>query len=159
MNMDRNKALKKRRYNRLTWIISIFSVIIILAINYMPRHTAGTNFGEGLTFLPLLNAILNAFTIIFLVLALVMIKRKNIKAHRRFIYAAFAMTIVFLISYLTYHTLAGSTTYFGEGAMRTIYYFLLITHVLFAIILRSEERRVGKECRSRLWRASYKNKY
>lgn len=135
MNQNTNKSIKKRNYNPLIWAISIIATVIILAINYLPRSASGAAIGIDLTILPLLNVILNGFALVFLVLALVMIKRKNIKAHRRFIFAAFLATILFLISYLTYHSLAGSTTFGGEGIIKTIYYFVLITHISLAIAL------------------------
>src|SRR5699024_12779285 len=67
---------------------------------------------------------------LLLIGALVTIKRKNIKAHRRLIIAAFCATCLFLISYLTYHALAGSTSYGGDGMLTYIYYIALIIHIL-----------------------------
>ncbi|ALC81293.1 MULTISPECIES: DUF420 domain-containing protein [Bacillus] len=88
-----------------------------------------------LTFLPLLNAICNSFTFIFLLAALFMIRQKNIKAHKRFIFAAFTTTAIFLISYVTYHALTESTPYGGEGIIRPIYYFILLSHILLSIVI------------------------
>lgn len=87
------------------------------------------------TFLPLLNAICNSFTFIFLLAALFMIRQKNIKAHKRFIFAAFTTTAIFLISYVTYHGLTESTPYGGEGILRPIYYFILLSHILLSIVI------------------------
>lgn len=55
--------------------------------------------------------------------------------HRNFIFAAFSTTALFLISYLTYHALAPSTSFGGEGIVKSIYYFVLITHVTLAPIV------------------------
>lgn len=127
-----NNNSNQRNYNPLIWALSAVAVVIILGVNYIPRSTTGTIFGMDLTVLPLLNAILNGLAFILLVCALLMIKRKNIKAHRRFIFAAFTATFLFLISYLTYHAMAGSTSFGGEGVMQFIYYFILITHIILA---------------------------
>jgi putative membrane protein len=138
MNKETNissENTKQRNYNPLIWSLSVIAVVIILGINYIPRSTTGTIAGMQLTVLPLLNAILNGFAFIFLVFALVMIKKKNIKAHRNFILAAFTATILFLISYLTYHAMAGSTSFGGEGMMKMTYYFVLITHVILSTAL------------------------
>ncbi len=85
-----------------------------------------------LTILPLTNAILNSFTFVFLVCALIAILKRNITVHRRFIYAAFVTTFLFLITYVSYHYLAPSTPYGGEGFMAGFYYFILITHIILA---------------------------
>src|SRR5690625_3767739 len=90
-----------------------------------------------LTVLPMLNAILNTFTTLFFVLALFFIKKKNVKLYRRFIFSAFTTTFIFFISYLTYHSLAESTSYGGEGVMMYIYYFILITHIVLAALIVS----------------------
>jgi|SRR5690625_1171230 len=138
MNKETNlssKDTQQRNYNPLIWTLSVVAVVIILGINYIPRSTTGTIAGMELTILPLLNAILNGFAFVFLVLALIMIKKKNIKAHRNFILAAFTATILFLVSYLTYHAMAGSTSFGGDGLMKMTYYFVLITHVILSTAL------------------------
>lgn len=126
------KNHKKRNYTPLIWVISIIAIAIILGINYLPRSLGEVDLGFDLTLLPLFNAIVNGIAFILLLLSLIMIKRKNIKAHRRFIYAAFGFTFVFLISYLTYHAFAASTSYGGSGMLMYIYYFILITHIVLA---------------------------
>lgn len=126
---------KKRNYNPLIWTLSVVAVALILGINYIPRSTTGTIFGLDLKLLPLLNAIFNGIAFVLLICSLVMIKKKNIKAHKNFILAAFGATLLFLISYLTYHAMAGSTSFGGEGFIRYIYYFVLISHIILATIL------------------------
>lgn len=126
------KNVKQRNYTPLIWTLSIIAFFLILGINYLPRSTTGTIFGMDLAVLPMMNAILNGIAFLFLVAALIMIKKRNILAHRRLILAAFTTTFLFLISYLTYHALAGSTVFGGEGIVKWIYYFVLITHVFLA---------------------------
>ncbi|WP_217586207.1 DUF420 domain-containing protein [Lentibacillus saliphilus] len=123
---------KQRNYTPLIWGLSILIVAIILATNYIPRDMDGTIAGVSLTFLPLLNAVLNGVTFLLLLGALMMIKKKNIKAHQRLIYAAFGVTLVFFVSYLTYHMMAGSTSFGGEGVITYIYYTILISHIFLA---------------------------
>ncbi|MFP3361569.1 DUF420 domain-containing protein, partial [Planococcus sp. SIMBA_143] len=79
---------------------------------------------------PLLNAVFNSFTFVFLVAALIFIKQKNIKLHKRFIFAAFTTTALFLVSYVTYHGLSESTSFGGEGLIRSVYFFILISHII-----------------------------
>ena len=130
-----SKDIKQRNYSPLIWGLSVVAVIIILGTNYIPRSTTGTIGGVDITVLPLINAILNGIAFFLLIGALVAIKKKNIKLHRNFILAAFSATFLFLISYLTYHAMAGSTSYGGEGVLKYIYYFILITHIILSTSL------------------------
>ena len=134
MSNDINNV-KLRNYNPLIWFLSILIVGVIVATYFLPEVPGGTIFGFELTVLPMLNAIFNSFTFLFLLTALIMIKKKNIKLHRRFIIAAFVTTFLFCISYLTYHSLAESTSYGGDGPMKYIYYFILITHIILAALI------------------------
>lgn len=129
------KVPRKRNYTPLIWVLTVIIVATILGINYIPRSTTGTIAGYDLTVLPLINAILNGISFVFLVVSLIYIKKKNVKLHRRFIYAALGTTLLFLITYLTYHAMAGSTSYGGDGVLMYVYYFILITHIILATIL------------------------
>src|SRR5690625_2256378 len=64
-----------------------------------------------------------------------MVRKGNIKAYRNFIFAAFAVTFLFLVTNLTYHTFAESTYYGGDGFFKYTYYYVLITHIFTAPIL------------------------
>lgn len=86
----------------------------------------------AVTDLPLLNATLNATAGVLLVIAFVLIKQKRIEAHRRVMLAAFVCSALFLTSYVIYHAQVGSKPYPGTGVMRTIYFAILIPHVLLA---------------------------
>lgn len=130
-----NMNSKQRNYTPLIWGISVAAFIIILLMNYLPRSTTNTIFGFDLTILPLMNSILNGISFILLICALIMIKKRNIPAHRNFIIAAFISTFLFLISYLAYHAMAGSTSFGGEGFIKFLYYFILITHVFLSTTL------------------------
>jgi len=83
--------------------------------------------------LPSLNAFLNGTSAVLLILGLVCIKRGNVHAHRKCMVAAFVVSIVFLISYLTYHRIAGHTVFNpGIPAVRTFYLIVLWTHIPLA---------------------------
>lgn len=125
-----NKPYKKRNYKPFIWIVSFVLIGAIAVLSRLPGIEDFDAF--DLTILPLMNAIFNSFTFIFLVLALVMIKKRNIDAHMKFIYAALATTTLFLVTYVTFHFLSPSTPYGGEGILRYIYFFVLITHIVLA---------------------------
>jgi uncharacterized membrane protein YozB (DUF420 family) len=82
--------------------------------------------------LPDLNAALNSLSAVFLLTGYGFIKSKNQRAHRRCMLAAFACSILFLISYLIYHYQVGSVPFKGQGPIRTVYFTILITHTVLA---------------------------
>ena len=89
--------------------------------------------------LPAVNATLNSIATILLLIGYWQIrtKRSQWKLHRTTMIAAFSVSVLFLISYLTYHGLRGgmSTPFGGEGAIRIVYYVILVTHVILAAIV------------------------
>jgi putative membrane protein len=85
-------------------------------------------------FLPHLNAVINTAATVALIAALVFIKNKNIAYHGASMTIAFVLGAIFLVSYVIYHAAAESTTFGGEGTIRSIYYFLLITHIILAAV-------------------------
>ena len=82
--------------------------------------------------LPAVNATLNAIAGVLLVIGYTLIRRGRIEQHRRVMLAAFATSTLFLISYLVYHANAGSRAFEGRGAIRAVYFTILITHVVLA---------------------------
>lgn len=122
--------MKKRNYK--PFIITV-SIILIGAIGILSGMPGVENFDAfDITILPMLNAIFNTFTFLFLVGALIAIKKRNITVHKRFIYAAFITTSLFLVTYVMYHFLSESTPFGGSGFMVGFYFFILITHILLA---------------------------
>ncbi|NDI36143.1 DUF420 domain-containing protein [Chengkuizengella sediminis] len=131
--MSNHSPVKQRNFTPLIIVLSITLVAVIALLYFLPSYDAEVGF--DITLLPMLNAIFNSFTFIFLLLALISIKKKNIKVHRNFIMLAFSTTFLFLISYVTYHSLSESTMYGGDGLLRYIYYFVLLTHILLSIVI------------------------
>lgn len=133
-----NKENKQQTFKKINYrpTIIIVSTILILAIGLLAGMPGKDDFDLfDITILPLLNAIFNSFTFLFLVIAFIAIVKRNITLHRRFIYAALVTTSLFLVSYVTFHFLSSSTSFGGEGFIKYIYYFILITHILLAAII------------------------
>ena len=82
--------------------------------------------------LPTLNASLNALASVFLVAGYVMIRSRRIDAHRRCMLSALGTSALFLISYVIYHANAGSVPFRGTGAVRVVYFAVLIPHIILA---------------------------
>jgi uncharacterized membrane protein YozB (DUF420 family) len=83
--------------------------------------------------LPSVNAALNSLSAAFLILGFLFIKSKKIKGHKACMLSAFASSILFLISYLVYHYQVGSVPFKGQGAIRTLYFAILLTHTILAV--------------------------
>jgi putative membrane protein len=85
--------------------------------------------------LPIVNASLNALSGVWLLIGYFLIRRKRIQAHKRFMLAACITSIIFLISYLTYHYLGGMTRFAGTGWSRPVYFALLTSHTILAVTI------------------------
>jgi len=84
---------------------------------------------------PAINASLNALSGVFLLIAFLLIRRKRIQPHKRFMLAACTSSLVFLASYLAYHYTAGATRFAGVGWSRPVYFTLLLTHTVLAVVI------------------------
>lgn len=88
-----------------------------------------------LTFLPTLNAILNALSAILLLNGYRFIRQGKITAHKRCMVSAVVTSSLFLVSYLTYHFQIGSKPFTGQGPIRTVYFSILISHTTLAVTI------------------------
>jgi uncharacterized membrane protein YozB (DUF420 family) len=82
--------------------------------------------------LPTVNALLNGTAAVLLAIGWTCIRRGRIDAHRRCMLAAFTASCLFLVSYVVYHAQAGSRPFTGQGLARSVYFAILITHVVLA---------------------------
>lgn len=87
------------------------------------------------TILSTVNAILNAVSGTFLLIGYVLIRQRKIAAHRNAMLGAFGSSTLFLISYVTYHANVGSRAFGGQGAIRYMYFAILISHVILAVAI------------------------
>jgi len=82
--------------------------------------------------LPALNAVLNGTAAALLAAGYVFIRRGRVEPHKRCMLAALATSAAFLVSYVIYHAHVGSRPFPGEGAIRVVYFAILVTHVVLA---------------------------
>jgi uncharacterized membrane protein YozB (DUF420 family) len=90
---------------------------------------------EYIPFLPHLNAVLNSTSAVLLLAGFRFIRRGNIQAHRNCQVTAVVTSTLFLISYLTYHYYHGATRFAGQGFVRPLYFTILITHTILAVVI------------------------
>ena len=88
-----------------------------------------------ITDLPALNACLNATSAVLLATGYVLIRRGHRAAHKRVMLAALVSSALFLTSYLVYHAHVGSVRFRGQGPVRTLYFTILLTHTVLAVVI------------------------
>ncbi len=116
-------------------LISLSSLIFIFLLWWIYAKEKGD--AEGLTwvsYLPYLNCGLNAITSMLLCLGIYFIKKSERLLHRNTMIAAATVSALFLVSYLTYHHFQGDTKFMGQGLVRPIYFFILISHVILSMV-------------------------
>ena len=113
-------------------IISIFIPLAVTALYLVPKIEIDPKYTS---FLPALNATINGTTTIILILAWRAIIKGKKELHKRLMMGALTLSILFLVSYLTYHSSSEETKFGGEGAIRYVYYFILLTHIVLAGII------------------------
>ncbi|MBL4707184.1 MAG: DUF420 domain-containing protein [Flavobacteriales bacterium] len=119
--------------SKLKPIILILSIVVpvLVAILYMlPKNF---EVGDEVYYLPMFNAFINGSTFFILLFALGAIKNKNIQLHQKLMTTALVLSVLFLLSYVTYHALTESTPYGGEGIIKGIYLVILLTHIALSI--------------------------
>jgi putative membrane protein len=114
-------------------ILSVVIPVVVAMLFYIPQ--AGSLGNIDVSFLPHLNAALNSGTAICLIAGYLFIKNKKQRYHITAMITAFALSSIFLISYVIYHYQGTHTTFPGTGLIKAIYFFILITHIILAAIV------------------------
>lgn len=132
--MATSNSLLQNEAKVKNWII-IISVLIPVAVAVLLFMPSKVNIGaEWVYFLPHLNAVMNSAASLALILGLIFVKKKMYSYHGATMSVAFGLGAIFLVSYVIYHGAAESTSFGGEGWVRPVYYFLLITHIILAAV-------------------------
>ncbi len=139
---------KAKTLNRVAWVLT---GVVLLLVGLMRRPQFKIQLPEGvdLGFLPPFHSLMNALTAVALIMALVYIKKKDVKKHQRAVYVALGFSTLFLLSYVAYHFTSSEVIY-GDingdkeldaaelaevGIMRTIYLMLLLLHIISAAVI------------------------
>ncbi len=113
------------------WLIGVLSVAvpgIVALLLYLPKG----ELGFSVRALPGVNAVINGTVAVLLSLGVIFIRRGQIAAHRACMLSALGLSVLFLLSYVTYHYAAEETRFGGTGWVRPVYFFILITHIVLA---------------------------
>ena len=126
--MSSSKINYVEKYRVWIWVVSIL-IPVVVALLFMVRIPNVA----PLDFLPPIYASINALTAIVLTLAYLAIRRKNIVLHEQLMKTAIGLSLIFLVMYVAYHMTSDPTPFGGEGTIRYVYYFILISHILLSI--------------------------
>jgi len=121
---------KEKRFNTLITIVSI-AIPVVVAILFGIKIPGVA----PLSILPPVYATINGLTAVVLVLAVLAIKNGQRQRHQYLMTTAIVFSLLFLVMYVAYHMTSDSTPYGGEGVMRTLYFFILITHIVLSIAI------------------------
>lgn len=116
-------------------ILNIISIAIPVAVALLIGIRTKIDLGLWTKSLPFVIGLINTATSIALLLGLLFIKNKNINGHRLSMFTAFILGALFLITYILYHISNPSTPYGGTGAIKYLYYFLLISHIGSSVLV------------------------
>jgi putative membrane protein len=126
----------KSEKKSIVWLIGGVSVLIPLAVAFLLFVPLSEFFGNLNTrFLPHLNAMLNSATSLCLMVGFWAIKSKKTNLHRNLMMTAFVLSSLFLVSYVVYHATTPHTVFGGTGWMKGVYYFILISHIVLAVVV------------------------
>lgn len=113
--------------------VSVVVPVLVLVLMYLPERY--NFFGVEMGNFPLFHAVLNFFTAILLIVGYFFMKVKELIWHRNVMISAFFLSAVFLVSYVISKISNEPVPYGGEGALRYVYFFILITHILLSAII------------------------
>ena len=127
-------VLKKNDKQARLLILTV-SFVVFVAVALLSKFKLQVDLGFDVHIFAAANAVINSVVSVLLIMAFVAVKGKRYKQHKRIMLWAMAMSVLFLVSYIAHHLLAGETKYGGTGAMKGIYYFILATHIPLAAII------------------------
>lgn len=123
-------STEEKKYKKFITIVSIVIPIAVAALFGIKIPNV-----EPLSFLPPIYASINGFTAVLLVASVVAIKNGKRKLHEQLNTTAIICSALFLVMYVAYHMTSDSTKFGGEGMVKYVYFFILITHILLSIVI------------------------
>ncbi len=114
-------------------LLNILSIVIPVAVALLIGIRTKIDLGTWTKVLPHVIGFLNTTTSLTLIAGFIFIKNRKIAMHRRMMSLSFVQGVLFLVLYILYHVSNPSTSYGGEGILRSIYYVLLVSHIVLSI--------------------------
>ncbi len=131
-----NQTIKSKEEKYRKWVVTLSIAIPLVVALLFGVNLPKLGFDvEPLSFLPPIYASINGITAIVLILAVVAIKKKKRKLHEGLMKSAILLSVMFLGMYVAYHMTSESTKFGGDGMIKYVYYFILITHIILSITI------------------------
>jgi len=124
----------EQKYNKWIIVLSVAIPLVVALLFGVNLRKLGYDV-QPLSFLPPIYATINGITAIVLIIAVWAIKNGKRKLHENLMKFAISLSVLFLGMYVAYHMTSDSTKFGGEGAIKYIYYFILITHICLSVII------------------------
>ncbi len=125
----------KKNDKQARLLILTVSFVVFAAVVILSRVKLEVDLGFDIHVFAKINAIINSTVSVLLVAGLVAVKQKKYVQHKNIMLAAILLSVLFLVSYIAHHLLAGDTKFGGEGAIRLVYFIILITHIFLAAVI------------------------
>ena len=125
-------SLLEKKYSKLIVIVSILIPVVVAVLFSVKLKDLGFKVAP-LPFLPPIYATINGITAVVLVAGVLAIKNGNRILHKRLMTSAIALSLAFLVMYVAYHMTTDSTKFGGEGAVKIVYFLILISHIILSI--------------------------
>ncbi len=126
------KNSTEKNYNKYIVLLSVAIPLAVIGLFTIRLKDFGIQVAP-LNFLPPIYATINGITAIILIAAVTAIKNGNRKLHEKLMKIAIILSVLFLLMYIAYHMTAEPTEYKGEGFIKYVYYFILLTHIILSI--------------------------
>ena len=123
-------ALKEKKINKIINVVSIVIPLVVAVLFGVKLPNV-----EPLGFLPPIYASINGLTAVLLVVAVLAVKNGKLELHQKIMTACIFLSLAFLVMYVAYHMTSDSTSFGGEGVVKYIYFFILITHIILSIVI------------------------
>ncbi len=122
----------EKKFNKFIIFVSVLIPVVVALLFSVKLKDFGFDV-EPLSFLPPIYATINGITAVVLVVAVLAIKNGKRELHKQLMTTAIALSVAFLVMYVAYHMTSDSTKFGGEGMIRNVYFFILISHILLSI--------------------------
>ena len=116
-------------------LIIVFSIVVFVAVVFLSRIKVDLDLPFDVHIFAKVNAIINSAVSFLLLVGLLAVKRSRYALHKKVMITAMVLSFLFLVSYICHHLLSDSTSFGGEGAIKIVYYIILISHILLAAII------------------------
>lgn len=128
--------ISKLEEKTLYQVIGVISLVVSALVTFLILYPQALSFGSfDVSLLPAFNATINSICSLLLITGYILIRQGQKDLHKIVMTATLFLSALFLISYVIYHSQAPATRFGGEGYIRSLYFFILISHIILAVII------------------------